>query len=315
MNRIILAVLTVMLLPVAAFSLYPQPTIVTRAEWSARAPICSISQCAAWEHATIHHTAASSDYTVTDHSQCDDRVRAHQNYHIDTNGWCDIGYNFLICKHGSIFEGREGSIASFPRGAHDTINCPGLGISCMGYFHTPYDHVPTAELLNALTDLIAWQWDSLGRSPYGTGTYGGVTDNIIGGHRDVSATACPGDILYAYIGTDPNGGQVRTDVCTKMDTCSGTPPAAPSSLTATAVSTSQINLAWQDNSSDETGFVLERKTGSGSFSVIATLAANTTTYSNTGLTKNTSYTYQVKAVKDSVSSAYSNTATAKTLRK
>lgn len=314
-KRVLAAACMLVFLPAVAFCLFPQPTITTRAEWAARAPSCAITQCTAWEHTTIHHTAASSDYTVVDHTQCDDRVRAHQNYHMDTNGWCDIGYNFLICKHGSIFEGREGSLGSYARGAHDAINCPGLGISCMGYFHTPYNNQPSPELLSALSDLIAWQWDALGRSPYGTGTYGGVVENIIGGHKDVAATACPGDLLYAYIGTDPNAGQVRDDVCLKMDTCGGTPPpvpAAPSNLVATAVSTTQINLTWVDNSSDEDNFVLERRIGSGAFSVIATLPANTTAYSNTGLTKNTTYSYRVKATNANGSSAYSNVATAKT---
>lgn len=94
----------------------------------------------------------------------------------------------------------------------------------------------------------------------------------------------------------------------------GNPPAAPSNLTATAVSTSQINLAWTDNSSDEANFVVERKKGTGSYSVIVTLPANTTSYQNTGLTKNTTYTYRVKATNAYGSSAYSNEASAKTLR-
>ena len=95
----------------------------------------------------------------------------------------------------------------------------------------------------------------------------------------------------------------------------GGAPAAPSNLTATTVSATQINLAWTDNSSDETNFVVDRKQGTGSYSVIATLPANTTTYPNTGLAKNTSYTYRVKATNANGSSAYSNEATAKTLRR
>jgi hypothetical protein len=90
-------------------------------------------------------------------------------------------------------------------------------------------------------------------------------------------------------------------------------PAAPSSLTATAVSSSQINLSWTDNSGNETGFKIERKTGAGgTYSQIATVGANVTTYSNTGLAASTTYFYRVRANNGSGDSAYSNEASATT---
>ena len=90
-------------------------------------------------------------------------------------------------------------------------------------------------------------------------------------------------------------------------------PNAPSSLTATAISTSQINLAWTDNATDETGFKIERcLTSSCTFAPIATVGANVPTYQNTGLTANTSYSYRVRAYNDSGDSEYSNVATATT---
>jgi RHS repeat-associated protein len=89
---------------------------------------------------------------------------------------------------------------------------------------------------------------------------------------------------------------------------SGQTPAAPSALTATIVSSTQVNLAWTDNSTNETGFKIERKTGSGSYSQIATTGDNITTYSNTGLTAGNSYTYRVRANRNSSNSSYSNTA-------
>jgi predicted secreted protein len=94
-----------------------------------------------------------------------------------------------------------------------------------------------------------------------------------------------------------------------------TPPAAPSNLTATAVSSSQINLAWADNATDETGFKIERCTGAGcsDFSQIATVGANVTGYSNTGLAASTSYSYRVRAYNGGGDSDYSNTASATTL--
>ncbi len=95
-------------------------------------------------------------------------------------------------------------------------------------------------------------------------------------------------------------------------TTSDTAPGAPSSLAAAAVGTSQINLVWNDNAGNETGFKIERKTGSGSFSQIATVGANVKTYNNTGLTANTSYTYRVRAYNSVGDSSYSNESSATT---
>ena len=60
------------------------------------------------------------------------------------------------------------------------------------------------------------------------------------------------------------------------------------STSATAISASQINLSWTDNSSNETGFFVERKTGvGGTYSQIATVGADVTSYSDTGLSAST----------------------------
>ncbi|MBK7027787.1 MAG: fibronectin type III domain-containing protein [Bacteroidales bacterium] len=90
-------------------------------------------------------------------------------------------------------------------------------------------------------------------------------------------------------------------------------PAAPSNLTATASGTTSINLTWTDNSSNETGFVLQRSlSASSGFSTIISLSANTTTYSNTGLSASTAYYYRVQSVNAGGSSLWSNVASATT---
>jgi hypothetical protein len=92
------------------------------------------------------------------------------------------------------------------------------------------------------------------------------------------------------------------------------PPAAPGSLTATTVSNTQINLTWQDNSNNETGFKIESKLNSAvTYTEIATVGANVTSYSNTGLAINTAYTYRVLAYNAGGNSGYSNTSSATTL--
>lgn len=87
-----------------------------------------------------------------------------------------------------------------------------------------------------------------------------------------------------------------------------TPLNAPINLTATAVSPSQINLAWTDNSQAEDGYKIERKAiGGGDFAEIATVGANTTTFANTGLIANTTYVYRIRAFNSVAgNSAYSN---------
>ncbi len=184
----------------------PKPTICDRDCWNARAPQCSISQLAELDRAVIHHTAGASDYNTGGLTESKGNVRGVQNYHMDVNGWCDIGYHFMVDKHGNIFAGRPGSAVTGerPRGAHDGCNDNSFGFTALGYYHPPYNNVPTTALINSLEKIIAWRMPP-GWGPKGSGsTYcSGVQDKIIG-HRAVSATACPGDGLNAKI-KDGNG--------------------------------------------------------------------------------------------------------------
>jgi endonuclease/exonuclease/phosphatase family metal-dependent hydrolase len=96
----------------------------------------------------------------------------------------------------------------------------------------------------------------------------------------------------------------------------GTPspvPAAPTNLTAQASSSTQIQLQWSDNATNESGYKIERGTSSsGPWTQIATTAANVTSYTDTGLAAQTTYYYRVRASNASGDSPYSNTATATT---
>ena len=90
-------------------------------------------------------------------------------------------------------------------------------------------------------------------------------------------------------------------------------PAAPSGLSATAASSSRIDLSWTDNSGGETGYKIERKTGAGgTYSQVGTVGANVTSYSNTGLSASTTYYYHVMAYNVTGDSAQSNEANATT---
>ncbi len=89
-----------------------------------------------------------------------------------------------------------------------------------------------------------------------------------------------------------------------------TAPNTPSDLTASATSATQVSLAWQDNSDDESGFKIERKEGTGSFILLDSVAANEESYDDIGLTANTLYTYRIVAYNSGGNSGYSNTASA-----
>jgi len=94
-----------------------------------------------------------------------------------------------------------------------------------------------------------------------------------------------------------------------------TPPVAPANLTATAASTSRINLSWTDASGDEDGFKIERSTDGANYAQIGTVGPNVTTFSNTGLQKNRTYYYRVRSYRQTLNSAYSNVASARTPRR
>ncbi len=191
----------------------PQPTICARSCWGARAASSTPSQMSSLTRAIIHHTAGASDYT-TDYETGKIKMRGVQNYHMDNNGWSDIGYHFLVNAGGHLYEGRVGSLTSKPQGAHDGYNVNSMGFTALGYFHPTYNQSFTAAMQDSLYDVIAWKMPS-GWSPYGSGTYNGATVGTLDGHRKVKATACPGDGIWAHIGTSYTGGNARNGVATR----------------------------------------------------------------------------------------------------
>jgi len=93
-----------------------------------------------------------------------------------------------------------------------------------------------------------------------------------------------------------------------------TAPLAPTALLATAISSSEIDLQWTDNSRDEDGFQIERSNDNKSWKLVATVGPNVSNYSNTGLSGNKTYAYRVRAFNRAGTSDYSNTASTRTLR-
>jgi fibronectin type 3 domain-containing protein len=109
-----------------------------------------------------------------------------------------------------------------------------------------------------------------------------------------------------------NSAYSNTSACVTQGAALTGVPAAPTSLTATAVSLSQINLTWADTSSNESGFKIERSSATAGWAQIATTGANIASFSSTGLAGSTTYSYRVRAYNTAGDSGYSNTASATT---
>jgi hypothetical protein len=202
----------------------PQPPIHSRADWGAdeslrsRNPGCGTPQYTSTiKVGFVHHTVTSNDYTP---DQVPGLLRAIYADHVLSNGWCDIGYNFVIDKFGGIWEGRYGGINQAVLGAHTGgFNANSFGVSMLGNYDTtsPNGTQPTPAMLDSLERLLAWKLGMYGRDATGTTTLvsaGGsdtrypagqvVTLGVISGHRDVDPTTCPGQAVYDDLPTIRN---------------------------------------------------------------------------------------------------------------
>ena len=119
---------------------------------------------------------------------------------------------------------------------------------------------------------------------------------------------------FSYTVDDGRGQANSTDTATVVVTVIGVGdlPAVPSNLTALVGGESQIALAWSDNANNESGFKIERRTGSGAYVQIAVVGVDATSFVDAGLSPNTSYSYRVRATNTDGDSAYSNEASATT---
>lgn len=154
--------------------------IYSRADWHARAPRCA-SGTATPNRATIHHTVTPTIDSMSPPA----RLRQIQAFHMFTNGWCDIGYNYLVSRDGRVWRGRGARTV----GAHVTNNNTGnVGISFMGtYTSTAPSRAQECSAARLLRRLhMDYPAISLVR-----------TD--VKGHRQYGGTACPGNALYGRI--------------------------------------------------------------------------------------------------------------------
>lgn len=180
---------------------------------------------------------------------------------------------------------------------------------------------PTELSATASTNTVNLTWTDNSNNEAGfrisrkTGATGSwiVVGNVAQDVRSVQNVGLTSGVTYSYRVTSYNtAGESASSNEVTVTTLSNI-PVAPSNLTATVVSTSQINLQWVDTSGNETGFRISRKIGyNGTWSMVATVGQNVTTFENTGLTAGSTYFYLVTSYNSSGESGASNEATATT---
>ena len=195
-------------IPLRRVSMAGSPPILSRSTWGANEAIrrAPPSYAPSVQFALVHHTAGTNSYTA---SQSAAIVRGIEVYHVQGNGWNDIGYNFLVDKYGQVFEGRYGGVDRNVIGAHaEGFNTGSVGVAMLGTYGSA---APPAVARNALANLLAWRLDLAHVDPKSTLTWvsGGnarfapgvpVILRAVSGHRDTGFTSCPGAALYAQLG-------------------------------------------------------------------------------------------------------------------
>jgi hypothetical protein len=194
------------------------PGVVSRAGWGADESLRSGTpdDAGAVRFAVIHHTAGSNAYSQREAPAV---VRSVHAYHTTVLGWSDIGYNVLVDRYGTVYEGRAGGMERAIIGAHaQGFNTGSLGVSVLGTFTAS---PPPQAALDAVAEVVAWTFARNRVSPAGSVliTSGGsstfpagtqVPMSTIFGHRDAGRTDCPGDGLYSRLPA------LRTMVASRM---------------------------------------------------------------------------------------------------
>ena len=184
------------------------PAIVPRADWGGDSVRPRGGPSYGEVHAAfVHHTVSAVDYAPEESAGI---ILGIARYHRDSNGWNDIGYNFLVDRYGVIYEGRAGGIEAPVVGAQaQGYNSNSTGIACLGTFTNLALDEPAME---SLARLIGWKLSLHGAPVLGQVTLesgGGasnrypsgtpVTFERVCGHRDGDRTSCPGEALYAQL--------------------------------------------------------------------------------------------------------------------
>ncbi|MFU8803766.1 MAG: peptidoglycan recognition family protein, partial [Bradymonadaceae bacterium] len=163
----------------------PTSLVIPRSTWRAINPSKVCGSVVAPYRMTIHHTAIPSG----DGGDAAARMRGMQSHHINANGWCDIGYHFVVAQTGKIYQGRSRSNRP---GAHTlNTNSGNVGIAFIANFQS---QTPTDTQLNAGAKIVKWNHDKHGIA---------LNRTRVKGHREWpgQSTTCPGANMINRIST------------------------------------------------------------------------------------------------------------------
>ncbi len=313
--------------PASAAGAVSQPTVITRAGWGADESLrFNADGSEKWTPAfypvqklIVHHTAGSNadpNPAAT--------IRSIYYYHAITQGWGDIGYNFLIDEAGRVYEGRSSrpyAPGESPTGedlngngvtaAHaQGFNSGTVGIALLGTLSTVD---ATAAARSTMERMLAWKADRHGIDPFGSSLFINPVNGTqkvfpnISGHRDVNATECPGGYFYgtlpalrtavaALMAPPPTPAPTLTP--TPQPTVLGT-PSAPLNVLAAPHKVRGIVVSWSAGTSDGgtpvTGYRIYRSTAAGTEAFYAAVGL-VTSYRDTATKKGVKYWYRVAAV-------------------
>jgi hypothetical protein len=147
-------------------------------------------------HMVVHHSASdndSNDFAAV--------VRAYYSFHVNSNGWADIGYNWLVDPNGVIYQGRVSTQSGNPDviGAHASGNNSNtMGICVIGNYNNT---VPSDNARISLHEMLAWKASDRAIDPLTSSVKSGSGSPLphIGGHRDYGSTDCPGNSFYPQL--------------------------------------------------------------------------------------------------------------------
>ena len=153
--------------------------VLCRDAWGAKAPLPG-GRPHTLNRMTIHHTAV----VLGDNANAPARLRQHQHYHQDTQGWIDIAYHLSVDRHGNIYELRSPTLVGDTATSYDPTGH--FLVVCEGNFD---EEEVTEDQLNGAALAFAWAAKQFG-----------ISTETLEGHRDASPdTSCPGASLYAHV--------------------------------------------------------------------------------------------------------------------